>query len=120
MSIAILVTFYAAAFWLIRLGAQQDMSDGARLAFNILGGIGALFLPLFLFGALNFWLKLRVAKRVARAWCEEQKGELLNVEIHKNHYSARYRLDDRKLYQKFRIRFVSTTWWVKQVFWLRS
>ncbi len=118
MAPLIIVALYGLTIAILWLCARLDMSDEVRLAFNVVGGIGALVIPLIIFGALDLRLTRRVVERISRRYCIDRGVDFVSAEMHKNHFTVVYRASQERKRQKFRVRFVPTTWLVRTVEWL--
>ena len=94
------------------------MSNEGRLAFNIFGFITLLFLPIFIYSVIDLKLSQRAVNLVGESWCLENKVDFKKTEIYKNHFSLIYLDGQKKLRKKFRVRFIMTTWFIKDVEWL--
>jgi hypothetical protein len=118
MAILLIVFLYAVVLALLRPISALDMSNEVRLAFNVLGGIGALVLPIVFYSLIDFRLTKRAVTAVGQQWCLANAADFVAVEMHKNHFTLVYKQPEQKQRKKFRVRFVFTTWHVKKVEWL--
>lgn len=120
MAPLIIAALYGLALLLIKLGAGMEMGNELRLAFNIIGGIGALVVPIFVYSVIDQRLTQRAINLVGRQWCSDNNQEFQKVEMYKNHFALIYKESGKKLRRKFRVNFVFTTWQVKAVEWLEN
>jgi len=118
MAPVIIVALYGLTLGVLWLCARLEMSNEVRLAFNVVGGIGALVLPLAIFAAIDLRLTRQVVERIGRGYCIDRGAEFVRAEVHKNHFTVVYRESQERKRQKFRVRFVPTTWLVRTVEWL--
>jgi hypothetical protein len=107
-------------FLLIRVIVPLEMSNEVRLAFNVIGGIGALFIPIAIYAALDFKLTKRAVNKVGKNWCLANNKEFNRMEMHKNHFTLICQEAGKKIRKKFRIRFTLSTWFVRSVDWLEK
>ena len=105
-------------FLLLKLIVPLEMSNEVRLFFNVVGGIGALVIPIAVYSLIESKLTYRAVKQVSMSWCQDQNFEFEKVEIYKNHFALMYSESGKKLRRKFRVRFIPTTWYVRSVEWL--
>lgn len=120
MALLIIVALYSLMFLFIKALAPLEMSNEVRLAFNLVGGIGALILPVVIYSLIDSKLTRRAVNLVGKNWCQEHNVEFNKVEMHKNHFALIYQDGGNKIRKKFRIRFILTTWFVKSVKWLEK
>lgn len=120
MAPLIIAALYGLMFLLIKLVTSFEFSNEVRLIINIVGGIGALVVPILIYSIIDFKLTQRALKQLGRDWCEKHSLEFKTVEMHKNHYALIYRQDNKKMRKKFKARFIPTTWFVKSIEWLEK
>jgi len=120
MAQIIIISLYGLMFLFIKMLVPLEMSNGVRLAFNIVGGIGALILPIVIYFLIDVKLTKRAVNIIGRNWCNENKKEFNKVEIYKNHFALIYQEAGKKARKKFRIRFTPTTWFVNFVRYTHS
>ena len=119
MALLIIIFLYAITGLCLYLLASIDMSNELRLAFNLIGGIGALVLPIAIYSTIDFRLTKKIITAIGKDFCIENGKEFVRVELHKNHYTVVFKSENEKpKRQKFRVLFVPTTWNVKRVEWL--
>lgn len=119
MAILLILVLYAMAGLALRFIAALNMGNEARLAFNIIGGIGALILPIVVYSLIDRRLTQLAVDAVGENWCSESGAEFVRVELHKNHFALVCRQAQKLERKKFRVRFLLSTWHVKEVQWLR-
>jgi hypothetical protein len=118
VAILLIVVLYALVGLVLRSLAALDMNDEVRIAFNVIGGIGALILPIVIYSIVDLRLTRRAVNSVGLNWCVENEAALVRVEMHKNHFTLVCRQAEKQERKKFRIRFFFSTWHVKEVQWL--
>lgn len=120
MAPLIIAALYGLMFLIIKLVTSFEFSNEIRFFINIVGGIGALVLPIVIYSFIDFKLTQRAINHIGQSWCREKNLEFKKVEIHKNHFSLIYLQDNKKVRKKFRVLFIPTTWWAKSVEWLEK
>ena len=102
----------------LRFISALEMSNEVRLAFNVIGGIGALVLPIVVYSIIDIRLTQRAVNAVGLSWCTDSGAEFVRVERHKNHFTLVCRQAEKQERKKFRAHFLFSTWHVKDVQWL--
>lgn len=120
MAPLIIAVLYGLMFLLIKLVTSFEFSNEVRLIINIVGGIGALVLPIIIYSIIDFKLTQRTLNHLGRRWCEERSLEFKTIEMHKNHYALIYRQNNNKMRKKFRAQIIPTTWRVRSIEWLEK
>ena len=118
MALLVFLTFFFLTLQILSAIATLDMPNGLRFAFNVVGGISALVLPLLVYSYVDMKLTRRAVEAVARQRCQEIDAEFVRAELFKNHCALVCRRGNEKLRQRFRLRFVFSTWTVRAVEWL--
>ncbi len=118
MALLLIASLYALVWFVFSLLVPIDMSNGVRLAFNIVGGISALVLPIVIYSFIDFYLSRRTVQNIGKEWCKENDKEYIKVDMFKNHFALVYKQNGKKERKKFRIRYVLTTWILESVEWL--
>lgn len=75
MAILLIVLLYALAGISLRAVAALDMSNEVRLAFNVIGGVGALVLPIVVYSVIDHRLTRRAVNTVGLNSCTESGAE---------------------------------------------
>lgn len=120
MALLIIVSLYGLSFSLLQFLISIEMSNELRLAVNVLGFIGALFIPIAIYSIIDLKLTRRAVNLVGRNWCEQNSAEFEEIEMYKNHFALIHFKSGKKVRQKFIIKFLPTTWTVRSVEWLRK
>lgn len=120
MAPLIILILYALMFLIIKALVPLEMSNEVRLAFNVVGGIGALILPIVIYSLVDFKLTQRTVNMVGKNWCHENNVEFSKVEMYKHHFALIYQESLKKSRKKFKVHFVLTTWFIKSVEWLEK
>ena len=120
MAQLIIISLYGLMFLFIKILVPLEMSNEVRLAFNIVGGIGAIILPIVIYSLIDAKLTKRAVNIIGQNWCNENKKEFNKVEMYKNHFALIYQEAGKKARKKFRIHFTPTTWFVRSVEWLNK
>lgn len=118
MALLIIAALYGLMFFLIKILVPLEMSNEARLAFNIIGGIGALILPIVIYSLIDSTLTQRAVNAIGKNWCNQNNVEFKKIETYKSHFALIYQEAGKKARRKFRVHFILTTWFVKSVEWL--
>jgi hypothetical protein len=116
---ALFLVLFSIAGLLLRFVASLEMTNEARLALNLIGGIGTLVFPVVVYSIIDLKLTQRAVNAVGLKESQEVGAEFVRVEMHKNHFTlvtGNAKKEDRR---KFRIRFILSTWQVKTVEWLK-
>lgn len=117
MALALFLAIAAAIWGLVFVLPQPD-SAGLLLTFQFIASIVLLFGPIIVFSIVATALNRRAITAVGIERCTERGLELVKVEMHKNHFTLVYRDGGQKQRAKFRVKFVPTTWRIKEVTWL--
>lgn len=108
----------AAAIWGLVFFLPQPESAGLLLIFQLIASIALLLGPIIVYSFVATALNRRAITAVGVERCAERGLELVKVEMHKNHFTLVYRHGEQKQRAKFRVKFVPTTWRIKEVTWL--
>jgi uncharacterized membrane protein len=117
VELAVFLTI-GAAIWGLAIALPRPEGAGALLAFQLTVGFGMLLGPILVHSFVATSLTRRAVTKVGTKWCAERSVEFIKVEMHKNHFTVVYVEADRKQRAKFRVKFVPTTWSVREVTWL--
>lgn len=93
-------------------------SAGLLLVAQLLAAVAMLFGPILAMAYISTALTRRAVTKVGTSWCQENQFSLVRVEMHKNHFAVVYKDGERKGRAKFRVKFILTTWQVREVIWL--
>ena len=118
MALLLIAFLYVTVGWLLSLFVSFEMSNEVRLAFNLIGGVGTLILPIVIYSYIDLYLTKLAVSKVALNWCHENNVGFVRVELHKNHFVVLYNNDGKEQRKKFRINFIFSTWSIKKVEWL--
>jgi hypothetical protein len=116
---ALFIVLFAIAGLLLRLVASLEMTNEARLALNLIGGIGALVFPVVVYSIIDLKLTQRAVSAVGVKESQKVGAEFVRVEMHKNHFTLVTGNAKKKDRRKFRVCFVFSTWQVKTIEWLK-
>jgi len=120
MALVLILLLYAATIGALGYISGFEMSNEVRLGFHIGAAFVGLLLPIVLYSAIAFWLDKRAARRIGMRWCEANAATFLRVEMHKNHYTLVCSSSGKKMRRKFVVRFLLSTWIVRNVEWLEK
>ena len=107
-----------ATIWGVAFLLPRPEAAGALLAFQLVVGIAMLLGPIIVHSWVATALTRRAVTNVGVKWCIEKGVQFAAVEMHKNHFTVVYLEAERKQRAKFRLKFVPTTWKVREVTWL--
>ena len=93
-------------------------SPGALLIVQVLSAVALLLGPIAVYSVVATWLNRRAITAVAKAWCAERNVLFERAEMHKNHHAVVFTENAQKKRAKFRVKFVPTTWRIREVTWL--
>jgi len=93
-------------------------SPGGLLTAQIISAVALLIGPIVVYAVIATRLDRRAITAVAKAWCAERNVQLERAEMHKNHHTVVYTENGQKKRARFRVKFVPTTWRVREVTWL--